>query len=264
MTTMRAKKLKVIVPIAAALVIAISAGRGFADDDWEVVPSTSPAGAGVTSAAPAIPPPAGRAAHGGRGLTTFHASQATTECGERAVAPAEPIARIVAQIDAAWGTNVRVYQSVAPEGPHALAGGCIFYNPKALALLLGTRLDLTDQAKLTPMLYAIFAHEVGHEYHGDFDPSRAAVPNEIKELEADRFAGFTMQKLGVPATGLAPYWSMTGDEFGIGAKHGTSAQRVAAFKQGWHEAEWNRAENSKSVTMATQESIAPEDSSAAP
>ena len=57
---------------------------------------------------------------------------------------------------------------------------------------------------------------------------------------------------------------MTGDEFGAGAKHGISEQRVAAFKEGWNEAEWNRAENAKSVTAATQESIAPEDSTAAP
>ena len=46
--------------------------------------------------------------------------------------------------------------------------------------------------------------------------------------------------------------------------HGSSEQRVGAFKEGWHEAEWNRAENSESVTAATQESIAPEDSTAAP
>jgi hypothetical protein len=110
----------------------------------------------------------------------------------------------------------------------------------------------------------IFAHEVGHEYHRDFDSSRAAVPNQIKELEADRFAGYTLKKLDVSATGLTPYWSMTGDEFGIGASHGSSAQRVGAFKEGWHEAEWSRAENSTSVTAATQQSIAPEDSTAAP
>jgi hypothetical protein len=185
-------------------------------------------------------------------------------CGEKAAAPSPKIQGIVSQINGTWGSNVQVYQSVAAEGPHANAGGCIFYNTAALAVLLGQRLDLNDPAVFTPMIYAIFAHEVGHEVHRDFDPSRAAVPNQIKELEADRFAGYTLKKLDVPATGLAPYWSMTGDEFGIGASHGSSAQRVGAFKEGWHEAEWNRAENSKSVTAATQEAIAPEDSSAAP
>jgi hypothetical protein len=185
-------------------------------------------------------------------------------CGERAVAPSRKIQGIVSEINGAWGSNVRVYQSIAPEGPHAIAGGCIFYNPGALAMLLGLRLNLNDPNVLTPMLYAIFAHEVGHEVHQDFAPSRGSVTNQTKELEADRFAGYTMERLDVPATGLAPYWSMTGDEFGVGSSHGTSEQRVAAFREGWHEAEWNRAENSMSVTAATQESVAPEDSSAAP
>ncbi len=186
------------------------------------------------------------------------------ECGEKALPPSAKIRSIVAQINDAWGSSVQVYESVASEGPHAMPGGCIFYNPGALATLLGLRLNLTDPDVMTPMLYAIFAHEVGHEVHGDFRSARTAVPGEIKELEADRFSGYTMQKLGVPATGLSPYWSMTGDEFGSGPKHGSSAQRVGAFKEGWHEAEWNRAENSASVTAATQESIAPEDSTAAP
>jgi hypothetical protein len=150
---------------------------------------------------------------------------------------------------------------VAVEGPHAMGGGCIFYNEAGLTMLLGMRLNLTDANVLTPMLYAIFAHEVGHEFHGDFDESRAAVPNQTKELEADRFAGYTMQKLNVPATGLTPYWGMTGDEFGVGASHGTSGQRIAAFKEGWHEAKWNRPENSESAaTAATDESVAPDDS----
>ena len=253
---MRTKKLNVLVSIAVALAIALTAAHGFADD-WEVVPDSSPAAAEVSAPHSATIPSAATTAPAA-------AAGARLECGEKAVAPSAKIRRIVAQIDALWGVHFRVYQSVAPMGPHAHAGGCIFYNPSALAVLLGMRLDLTDPTKLTPMLYAIFAHEVGHEYHRDFDPSRAAVPNEIKELEADRFAGYTMQKLGVPATGLTPYWSMTGDEFGIGAKHGSSAQRVGAFKEGWHEAEWNRAENYKSVMAATQESIAPEDSTAAP
>jgi hypothetical protein len=264
---MRTKKLNVLVSIVLALAIAITAAHAFADDDWEVVPNSSTATAEVSAPRSASIPSAARP---NRRAAASPASappaiaNAHLECGEKAVAPSGKIRRIVAQIDALWGAHVRVYQSVAAMGPHALAGGCIFYNPKALAVLLGMRLDLTDPSKRTPMLYAIFAHEVGHEYHRDFDSSRAAVPNEIKELEADRFAGYTMQKLGVPATGLTPYWSMTGDEFGFGAKHGSSAQRVGAFKQGWHEAEWKRAENYKSVMAATQESIAPEDSTAAP
>jgi len=256
--------LAMFVTLTAIAMIATTPSRAFADDDWDTVPDSSSA---AGTAAPASAPAVNRPARSHRRAVTSARADAPNvinACGERAVPPSPKIQGIVTEINGAWGSNVRVYQSIAPEGPHATDGGCIFYNPAALAMLLGLRLNLNDPNVLTPMLYAIFAHEVGHEVHRDFAPSRAAVTNQIKELEADRFAGYTMKKLDVPATGLAPYWSMTGDEFGIGASHGSSEQRVAAFKEGWHEAEWNRAESSMSVTAATQESIAPEDSSAAP
>jgi hypothetical protein len=263
-------KLNATVMLATALAIAalmITAINARADDDWEAVPSSSSASAEAPAPAPAVNRPARRSHHGTASAASpagADAANVILACGEKAVPPSAKIQWIVAQINGTWGSDIQVYQSVAPEGPHANTGGCIFYNSDALTVLLGQRLDLNDPEILTPMIYAIFAHEVGHEFHRDFDPSRAAVPNQIKELEADRFAGYTMKKLDVPATGLSPYWSMTGDEFGIGASHGSSAQRVAAFKEGWHEAEWNRTETSMSVTAATQESIAPEDSSAAP
>jgi hypothetical protein len=235
------------------------------DDDWDAVPS--PSSAGVEAPAPPVTPPRHSPQRYTRDPVSPVANGAVKvvlACGERALPASAKIQGIVTQINGVWGSNVRVYQSVAVEGPHAMGGGCIFYSPTGLAILLGSRLSLNDPAVFTPMLYAIFAHEVGHEDHRDFDPSRAAVPNQIKELEADRFSGYTMKKLDVPATGLSPYWSMTGDEFSTATGHGSSAQRVAAFKEGWHEAEWNRAETSESVTAATQESIAPDDSTAAP
>lgn len=260
----QARKLEVLVLFVVALAIAAAAPHAFAGDDWEAVDTPSSAGANYSSAAAAASPPARSPHRQAARPAPEAATGATVACGEKAVPAQAKIQSIVSQINGAWGSDVHVYQSVAVEGPHAMPGGCIFYNPIGLAMLLGLRLNLNDPSVFIPMLYAIFAHEVGHEVHLDFDPSRGAVPDDIKELEADRFAGYTMKKLDVPATGLSPYWSMTGDEFGAGVKHGSSAQRVAAFKEGWHEAEWNRAENSKSVTAATQESVAPEDSSAAP
>jgi hypothetical protein len=65
-------------------------------------------------------------------------------------------------------------------------------------------------------------------------------------------------------TDISPYYSLAGDEFGVGATHGSSAQRVAAFKEGWHLAEWKRTENSQSVETAQDASVAPDSSAAAP
>jgi hypothetical protein len=166
----------------------------------------------------------------------------------------------VAAVDHLWGVHVPIYQSVAPLPPHAAAGGCIFYNRNALIALLGDRLNVRDTQIAGPLLYAIFAHEVGHEVHHDLDPSRASVPNQVKELEADRFAGYTMQKLGIPTNNLTPYWSMAGDEFGGGPAHGTSGQRVDAFKQGWNLAEWNRPELAGAVPDGSDEGVVPANS----
>lgn len=173
---------------------------------------------------------------------------------------------IVGRIDQLWGGDIQVYETLAPEPPHAGPGGCVFYNTAALAALMAIRLDVNDPNVVTPLLWAIMAHEVGHEMHQDFDSSRASVASATKELEADRFAGYTLQKLGIPATNLTPFWTMTGDDFGstVGYKHGSSAQRVAAFKQGWHLAEWNRPETSVSVQDALDEPVAPDNPDSAP
>jgi hypothetical protein len=269
-----ALKLKLILVVVVAFVLSVFAIDASAQDDWEAVPNNSSqdsrgtndttAPAPDSSSPPTAPMRHRRAVANPSPMAPASSSGVTIACGEKVVPASPKIQSIVSQINGAWGSNVNVYRSVAMSGPHAKNGGCVFYNPEGLAMLLGLRLNLNDPNVVTPILYAIFAHEVGHEVHRDFDPSRNAVPDDIKELEADRFAGYTMEKLNVPATGLTPYWSMTGDEFGAGVKHGSSEQRVGAFKEGWHEAEWNRAENSKSVSAATQESIAPEDSTAAP
>ncbi len=259
----RAGKSKAILAILLALALAVVLGPGAraAADDWEQVPSTSSgSGDGATEIAPE--PQANTYAE--PATPDGSAGRPVSACGEQARPPSPQVAAIVSKIDSLWGVDVRVYASVAPEPPHALAGGCIFYNETALLGLLGGRLDMRDPKELKPMLYAIFAHEVGHEYHRDFSAARAATPNRIKELEADRFAGYTLEELNIPASGLAPYWSLAGDEFGSGPKHGASGERVAAFREGWELAKWDRPEDSRPVTSANEEPVAPEDSAGAP
>lgn len=249
-------RLPAVAAALAAIVATGSAAIAYAQDDWEVI---NRSGSEEHSVA-ATPAP---------GSTRGTDGKATSVCGEMAVPPAPAVQTIVGRINELWGTDFSVYQTVALEQPHAAAGGCIFYNMTAMGMLMAMRLDVNDPEVIAPMLWAIFAHEAGHEYHRDSDSSRAGVPNDIKELEADRFAGFTLEKLKIRATDLTPYWTMTGDEYGAGGgggpgKHGSSAQRVAAFKQGWHLAEWNRQEDSQSVQDALNEPVAPDNPDSAP
>ncbi|HTT77151.1 MAG TPA: hypothetical protein VMF50_14385, partial [Candidatus Binataceae bacterium] len=239
--------------------------NGAATDDWEAVRREADTDDGASR-----PPDAGAKTSDEAAFTA--SARVFVACGEHATLPSPDVAAIVSRINQLWTAHVRVYQTVAPIGPHANAGGCIFYNREALLALMGNRFQVYDAQIARPLLYAIFAHEVGHELHHDLDASRAGVPSQVKELEADRFAGFTMQKLGIPASGLAPYWSMAGDEFGSGPSHGSSGQRVDAFRQGWSLAEWNRPETSGTVPDGAAQnsdtadfgSVAPDEPSGAP
>ena len=103
------------------------------------------------------------------------------------------------------------------------------------------------------MLYAIMAHEVGHEMHGDFSPQRAQVSSETKELQADRFAGYTLERLNIGLDNITPYYSLAGDEFSggqarAGSEHGVSMSRTDALKKGWDRAEWNQPEDYRALS----------------
>jgi hypothetical protein len=261
-TLKRIVELSAMLALGGALLTTFSPGACRADDDWEAVSTNTPA------QSPPAPADQAETQSGEEDEAAPAAPKTFTVCGERATAPAPRVKAMVDRINDLWGSNYPVYQTVELEQPHASPGGCIFYNPKAMEAILTHRLIVNDQAIADPLVWAIFAHEMGHQVHRDTEKSREWVPSQIKELEADRFSGYTLEKLQIPSVDLTPFWNMTGDEFGGAVngsnQHGLSSQRVAAFKQGWHLAEWNRAENSQSVADAEEESTAPDTSSAAP
>jgi hypothetical protein len=203
---------------------------GAQDDEWSVVSHREERSAS-SHPAPIVP-------QSSEGVTMI--------CGEPAV-PAHPaMTGVVSNIDRLWGINTPVYETVRAEPPHVSPAGCIFYNVRWLAVFLHGETDQNGELDNTPMIYAIMAHEIGHLMHHDF--SRPDVPSVTKELEADRFAGYTLSRLGLPRDNITPFYSLGGDEFSGVHDHGFSDERVAAFDNGWKLAEWNRPENS-SITM---------------
>ena len=173
-------------------------------------------------------------------------------CGEPARKPSDRMKAIVSAVDDVWSSQVRVYESVARLPPHARPGGCIFYNPAYLNLLL-RHLLVQDPETVEPLLYAIMAHEVGHEMHDDFSAARADVSKQTRELQADRFAGYTLQRLNIGLDNITPYYSLAGDEFSgarpqAASSHGDSKRRTDALKKGWDLAEWNQPEDSRSLS----------------
>lgn len=208
-----------------ACVVVAGAKSLRADDDWHVLERHTNSASADASAAPAA-----KAA----GVTLV-------ACGEAARPAGEPYKTIVAQLNDMWGTNFPVYESLKPGSPHATTGGCIFYNQQFLDSLLQQWMNIDDPDAIRPMLYAIFAHELGHLAHGDVDPATAGIPVRNKELAADQFAGYSLERIGIrrldPAE-VTRYWQLTGDDFTGGASgHGNGGERIAAFQEGWHRAE---------------------------
>jgi len=220
---------RAMAPALAALAMlaggVVAGANSIRADDWHVVErhmSNAPADA---SAAPAA-----KAAGG-----------TLVACGE-AVRPAgEPYKTIVAQLNDMWGTNFPVYESLKAGSPHVHSGGCIFYNQQFLDGLLQQWMRIDDPDTVRPMLYAIFAHEIGHLAHGDFDPGQDNVPVRNKELAADQFAGYSLERMGIrrlDPVEVTRYYQLTGDDFiGHASGHGRGDERTTAFQDGWHRAE---------------------------
>lgn len=224
-------------PAVLVLILAIAPSHARAqgaDDDWVVVDRTTTSHEPGPGAAPA---PASQGAQLASANPQNAVASAYRACGELARPAQEPYKSIVAQLNAMWGTHAKVYESVVPMSPHASSGNCIFYNSEFQQMLTSRWMGINDDDQLRPMLYAIYAHELGHIYHGDLTSRRANVPLQTKELEADRFAGYTLWRLNVKrfdAADTERYYQAVGDDFvGAHGSHGTSAQRVAAFQEGW-------------------------------
>jgi hypothetical protein len=213
--------------LAGAVVLSARLAR--AQDDWQVTErhtkSQSSEDSGAAAPAPAVATGTGTVA----------------ACGEQAKPAGEPYKTIVSQLNDMWGTNFQVYESTSAGSPHARNGGCLFYNQQFLNSLFQQWMRIDDPDTVKPMLYAIFAHEVGHLAHGDFDPNNENVPVKNKELAADQFAGYSLERMGLrrlDSVEVTRYYQLTGDDFvGAASGHGNGEERTTAFQDGWHRAE---------------------------
>ncbi|HYA33965.1 MAG TPA: hypothetical protein VEF03_00025 [Candidatus Binataceae bacterium] len=241
---MASKRIAAAAFVAVAVFVAVTA-RAQNDDDWHVVERH------MNSAPRATAPPAASAPISSSPARSASANQTSSDdtvtvCGEKARPAQQPYSGIMATLNGIWHSNVPIYESVASMSPHARTGGCVFYNRRKLSFLTQQWMGVRDPEQLQPLLYAIFAHELGHVLHGDVAGARENTPIRTRELEADRFAGFTLFKLNmrVDADDMAGYFRIVSDDFtGVRADHGTGNQRSAAFKSGFDLARMGLAED---------------------
>ena len=219
------------------------------NDDWEVIEDQK------SDAAPAAqaqsPDSAGaQQAQAPGAQPAQDAAQKGVACGEKVRPANEQYSTIVATLDQMWSSDAQIYESVSPSGPHSRGGtkgGCIFYNSQQLDSFTANWMGIKDPDALEEMLYAINAHELGHIVHGDMTAARADVPLQTKELEADRFAGYTLWRLHMKrfdAAEAEQYYRAVGDDYvGAHGSHGTAKQRTQAFQDGWDLARTGHAED---------------------
>ncbi len=217
------------------------------DDDWSVVPSDTQSSQDQSQQVHQGHPSKAEPVEADPGASQTlpqelqpGADGAQMICGERARPAVEPYKSIVADIDRQWGVNAPVYESVRADSPHVSRAGCIFYNPTFMEVFLRGETDEHGEPDKTSMIYAIMAHELGHIEHHDYD--RTDVSSVDKELEADRFSGYTLSRMGISRGNITPFYSLGGDEFSGVHDHGFSNERIAAFNKGWKAAEWGQPE----------------------
>ena len=80
---------------------------------------------------------------------------------------------------------------------------------------------------------SIMAHEIGHHLSGHTITSGGSRPNI--ELEADKFSGFVLYKMGAPLAEATKAMSSLGSE-AEQATHPAKSRRIAAITEGWQEA----------------------------
>lgn len=208
------------------------------DEDWHVVPHPSGDEGSVTGEAPAASPNS----HTDK---KARSREVIVACGERARPAREPFKSIMARITAVWDGDVQIFESLAPTVAHSRPPGCVFYSLPGMAGILIPWMNIQDNKAMEAVLYAVFAHEVGHLMHHDFDRERLALDAVRRELEADQFAGYTLSRLNIRAENISDYYRLTGDDFaGASHSHGDSGQRAAAFMAGWRRAELGLTEQS--------------------
>lgn len=106
----------------------------------------------------------------------------------------------------------------------------ILYDPELLSYT-----DMTSKSHWSSM--SILAHEIGHHLSGHTLSNKGSNPKD--ELEADKYSGFILYKLGASLSEATNTIRTIGSETGS-ISHPPKSERIKAISQGWNEANETR------------------------
>lgn len=106
----------------------------------------------------------------------------------------------------------------------------ILYDPQLLS-----NTDRNSGSYWTSM--SILAHEIGHHLSGHTLTAKGSNPKD--ELEADKYSGFVLYKLGASLSEATKAMETLGSDIGS-STHPPKLERIKAINQGWNEANQTR------------------------
>jgi len=188
---------------------------------------------------------------GGRAMASIPGASRKVRSYEPSADARDMVGRVMSQIGLPMNLDVRA----APDVPNAEAlvetvdgreVRVILYNPDWMDKLRSTL--GTDWSSVS-----ILAHEIGHHLAGHLDPR---YPNHAAELEADKFSGFILNKLGATVEQAQLAMAMISPEK-ASETHPGRALRVAEVRRGWTEAASGGAANVIKASMSAPMPVAP-------
>lgn len=146
-------------------------------------------------------------------------------------APDKEVESMVAGVMKHTGLKPNFTLFAYPGSSNALAGmdkqnRLIFYDPIFMRdVVFKTRSDWTE--------VSIIAHEIGHHLLGHTLDNVGSRPD--RELEADHYSGFTLQKMGATLDQATAAMRLLGSDQ-PSQTHPVRSQRLREIQAGWHEA----------------------------
>lgn len=159
----------------------------------------------------------------------------TNDCTANALWPHSHWQSMVNRITKLWGfSNIQVIISSTPNGACATT---VWFSTGNKFIIAYNEQFLNEvwEHYGYDALITLFAHEIGHHFHGHLHGGCVGCTDHQIENQADVFAGETTRYLNIPLHSAIRLFDHPG--FAGGGTHPVRSKRKEAFKKGWIKAD---------------------------
>jgi Peptidase family M48 len=158
---------------------------------------------------------------------------------------------IVAMLDSiGWKENFNIQ-----EQPNISNAYATIMNGKRFIIYDNDFLEKIDYAAATKWAsISVLAHEMGHHYKNHVVDGQGSTPP--KEIEADYFSGFAMNRMGASLNESIVAMQKIASDQGS-TSHPPKDQRIAAITQGWNQAQKTRTTTAAGPVLPPKTNVPP-------